>query len=429
MQALRPVTVDLATGVITLGSTQVTLERHGEQYIAPGGLLVRALTFGERSSVVAGALMDPEPNRALLAKLRHFSNVLPDTESRIADALVLALAGGGETAPPFAECARTACRNANLDWNSVHQSAAVLVDQLAGPTDSPCADDGWTRFEFREVSESSPSLEDCCRQMLEKLLERGTPQEAEQELPPGPGFSPSRAPLRAAQEDSPGDPPDSIGDGVLSEKESAWRSATQPLRARATLPRAVEVPQAATLKLPKASSPVSGALREITLGSVLSEASPSAPDKTASTQAAGRSEESRTAELAEGWHGEPIANSKSHSTLWDAIPPGNQVPRLPRVSVGTSSASTGRIAAPVMAKTRARPHRLRDLPTRSAESLEPAIIERPSPSPSPTGMSSLALSEDTTTDSPQRAVSLQHDWIHEIAAALADECDLRGLDA
>ena len=429
MQALRPVTVDLATGVITLGSTQVTLERHGEQYIAPGGLLVRALTFGERSSVVAGALMDPEPNRALLAKLRHFSNVLPDTESRIADALVLALAGGGETAPPFAECARTACRNANLDWNSVHQSAAVLVDQLAGSTDSPCADEGWTRFEFREVSESSPSLEDCCRQMLEKLLERGTPQEAEQEAPPGPGSSPSQAPLLLAQEDSPGDPPDPIGAGVSSEKESAWRNATQPLRARATLPRAVEVPQAATLKSPKASSPVSGALREISLGSVLNESSPSAPDKIASTQAAERCEESRTAELAEGWHGEPIANSKPYSTLWDAIPPGEQVPRPPRASVRTLSTSTGRIAAPIMAKTRARPHRLRDSPARSAESLQPAMIERPSPLPSLTGMSSLTLSEDTTTDTAQSAVSLQHDWIHEIAVALADECDLRGLDA
>ena len=83
MQALRPVTVDLATGVITLGGTHVTLERDGEHYIAPGGGCLRALTFEERSSVVAGALIDPEPNRALLTKLRHSPMASADNESRI----------------------------------------------------------------------------------------------------------------------------------------------------------------------------------------------------------------------------------------------------------------------------------------------------------------------------------------------------------
>ncbi len=425
MQAFRPVTVDLATGVITLGPAQLRLERHGQKYIAPGGLLVRALTFGERSSVVAGALMDPEPNRALLAKLRQFSNVLPDNESEIADALVLALAGGGEMAPPFAECARTACRNANLDWHSVYQSAAVLVDQLAVSTGSPRPDDGWTRFEFREAPEP-PTLEECCRQMLEKLLERGAPQaaEQEQEVARRPGFSPPQAALQDAQEDSPVGPANSIGAGVSSQREAAWPSATQPLRARAMMPRAVGLLPAAPHAVPKVSSPVRSARRQISHGPDFDEASPSVLNKIDAGQAAEQGEEPRTVEPVDGWQGEPIANSKPHPTVWDVIPPGGQVTGPARASGQAVSAATSRTVAPVMARTPARPHRLRELTTRSAEALQTATIERLSDSLSPTGVPSLTLSEDAS-----RAGFLQRDWIQEIAVALADECDLRGLDA
>ena len=176
MQALRPVTVDLATGVVTLGGTRVTLERDGERYVAPDGLGLRALSFEERSSVVAGALMTPEPNRALLNKLRNLGNVT-EADDQLADALLLALAGGGEPAPSFEECARTACRLRKLDWQTVQSAPAVLVDQLATEQAISNSDDGWTRFEFREPPDSSLSLEECCQQMLERLLERGMPQQ------------------------------------------------------------------------------------------------------------------------------------------------------------------------------------------------------------------------------------------------------------
>jgi len=75
MRTLGPVTVDLAAGIVTLGGNSITLAREGDHFIAPGGLHARALRFEERSLVVAGALLEPEPNRALLVK----SQVSPAT--------------------------------------------------------------------------------------------------------------------------------------------------------------------------------------------------------------------------------------------------------------------------------------------------------------------------------------------------------------
>lgn len=394
---------------------------------------MRALTFEERSSVVAGTLMDPEPNRALLTKLRTLAKVHPDTDSELADALVLALAGGGEPAPPFAECARTACRKGNLDWQSVYQSAALLVDQLASSAGSPSGNDGWIRFEFWEGPELS--LGDCCRQMLERLLRRGTPQqlEQEQEATPGPGSSPPQAKLKAAREDSPTGPLNSMRAEVSPQGRSTGPRVAQRLRTRATLTRAGEVPQTAALKVSNAPSRVSSALRAIPLSSALMGASPNAPGEIAPTQAADpradRSAVSRSAEQTADWVGKSSASVEPYPRVRDTLPSGVQVPPSNRASVQTTSAAPSRTATPIPGKPRLRGHRLRDLHVRNAEAFQPAIGELPSPSASPAGMSASTSSDDAMTIMPRRAVSPERDWIHEIAAALADECDLRGLDA
>ena len=139
MQALRPVTVDLATGVVTLGGTQLTLERDGERYVAPGdGLLVRALTFEERSSVVAGALIDPEPNRALLTKLRQSRKCFRQTTAiELRTPLCWPWPEAVKRPRRLRNVRAQPAAMPNLDWQSVQQTAAVLVDQLAEATDAP----------------------------------------------------------------------------------------------------------------------------------------------------------------------------------------------------------------------------------------------------------------------------------------------------
>ena len=136
---------------------------------------------------------------------------------------MLALAGGGEPAPSFAECARTACRNANCDWQSVQQTAAVLVDQLAGSTDVARCRRWMDPLRVSRSVRVSPTLEDCCRQMLERLLERGTPQEAEQDRRLRPRawlFAAASTGRGQRKRTRPFDPPNSVWSGSLVAKGS-----------------------------------------------------------------------------------------------------------------------------------------------------------------------------------------------------------------
>src|SRR6185312_10000050 len=235
MQAPRPVTVDLAAGIVTLGGMRVALERSGEQFVAPGGWPLRSLTFEERSRIVAGALIAPEPYRALLNQLRNLASVA-NQDDEITDALLLAFAGGGEPASSFDDCARAACQNSGLDWRAVQKTSAVLVDQLAVSAEES-SDDGWRRFEFYERPQGDLTLGDCCRWMLSQLLERGMPREDQQT----PRFADAERSWYTQPEASVAAETDSsiapLGDSTPTRVPNRPRP-TEPLRARAALDQA-----------------------------------------------------------------------------------------------------------------------------------------------------------------------------------------------
>lgn len=428
MQALRPVTVDLATGVVTLGGTHLTLERDGERYVAPGGRRLRALTFEERSSVVAGALIDPEPNCALLTKLRNLGNIPADNGDQLMDALVLALAGGGEAAPSFAECARTACRNAGWNWQSVQETAAVVVDQLAEAADPPVNLDGWIRFEFREAPQSPPSLEDCCREMLEQLLQRGTPQDEapEEEANPGREFFASRS-IQDARDTSGADVPDGLETGDIPRNgTSTWPSSAHSLRARAKLSPASEASSQAptasenaspAVHIPRAifgwsqertMQPARAAVEPLRIRAAAENASANPPSN----------------ELSDAWVDSSGPSETRYPTLREAAVADREFRHLPSAAVPTLPVSSN-LPIPTPAKARVRAHRLRDLPARGREGA-PVPWGEPSTAPD---VSPPTLSEVVVKDRAPQSGAPQRDWIYEIATALSDECDLRGLDA
>ncbi len=131
MPAIRPVTVDLATGVVTIGGTRVSLERADGYFTAPGGFRARALTFAERSSIVAGALIDPEPHRALLTKLRALAAPSHDTATKC-QTRSFSRSPEAVNRPEHFQIVRVkpvASREA--DWQSVQQTPALLVDQIS----------------------------------------------------------------------------------------------------------------------------------------------------------------------------------------------------------------------------------------------------------------------------------------------------------
>jgi hypothetical protein len=431
MQALRPVTVDLATGAVTLGSTRVTLQREGEHYVAANGFRGRALTFEERSQVVAGALMEREPNRALLTKLRNLANLPAEALEKLSDALMLALAGGGEKGLDFAACARVASRNGNLDWEAVQQAPAVLVDQLAS-REASSQHDGWMRFEFRKASPDTLSLEDCCSLMLEQLLERGMPKGPErEELATEPRIWQSTAKICASLNDGEDDGLKPPTDEISTEAASGWPRDAQPVRARAILSRAQagsDTPprpadilrenhrwpegqrrQTPQQSLPKAGSPLTGASVDnggrTSTGPHLFGLLEKSDERSNPLYPTLRETPADPEKRHEERHLAP-AQPKSSTANENRIQPAEEAAARPSLAI----------------------RRLRE-PGRLTEVLaNPASAHHEFP-PAPAGAVAPALPDIPVPDLRASAISRQRDWLYEIATALEDECELRGLDA
>jgi hypothetical protein len=154
MRRALPITVDLDTPEVQLGRLRVPLIRTGDEraFALSGTLdLVRLLSFEERTLLVTDALTQRNPDEALLAALSG--------PGETAQAVSLALAGGAEGAPPFADIARVC--------GAKGQSPALLVDRefALAPQDP----DGWTEVVFAPPE----SLAELKAGMIENLLGRG----------------------------------------------------------------------------------------------------------------------------------------------------------------------------------------------------------------------------------------------------------------
>jgi hypothetical protein len=126
--------------------------------------------------VLRDALVANDPGAALVGLLQGLA--LDGAPDEVVNAVLLALAGGGETAPGFNECAVEACRLRGWDWRTLNDSAAIHVDRCVQTR----SDSGWTRFAFvtSAAEDDSSELAGAIREMTELLLERagsgGDPQ-------------------------------------------------------------------------------------------------------------------------------------------------------------------------------------------------------------------------------------------------------------
>jgi len=414
MPAIRPVTVDLATGVVTIGGTRVHLACADGYFTAPGGFRARALTFAERSSIVAGALIDPEPQRALLTKLRALAAPAYDKSDQVTDALILALAGGGESAGSFSDCARDACRKQGTDWQAMQQSPAVLVDQIASQQPGVDGETGWTRFEFREAPQDLISVEDCCRLMLEQLLERGMPMNEAIGETSSVGSKGWCAAPHAGHLIS-GDDVNSRGgrladDPAQSNTLASWPGAVQSPRLRAILPLMQPPPDDRAQPRPKRCF-VTGTVRSNSDGAEETWRQSAAPGL--------QYPESRVAHASLRDAGKPAAKPSAPSQTSKAITTTLRDTAAASPAAPVSALST----VPMLPNSKAAAPKawLPDAPPQTATTAL-SRGEASALSPRPT-MSDLAATHPTTP-----LVASQRDWIYEIATALADECDLRGLD-
>ncbi len=165
------IAVDLEQGEIRFGSEQVRLlPVAGDVFCLNDarGPLVRALKFHERSALLSDAA--DKDVATLIADAALVSAGVATDEVRVAASL--ALAGGGEEAPSFPDCAEFVVQRFGWDEVRVGETMALLVDRLCGSMVQQDAS-GWKQIVFQKTDADLGSL---ISQMATNLAQRAVPQ-------------------------------------------------------------------------------------------------------------------------------------------------------------------------------------------------------------------------------------------------------------
>ncbi len=152
--------VDLGSGRVAIGERTLWLRPRSDPdtYALADGRPVRLPGFDERNQCVFAALRCADPRQCLLQNLRAV--VLSDAlDDELDNALVLALAGGAVPAPPFGACATAA--------DGVRPALLVDLEAAERPAENQA---GWRRLAFAPTS-----LADLVDEMVQRLLDRANP--------------------------------------------------------------------------------------------------------------------------------------------------------------------------------------------------------------------------------------------------------------
>jgi hypothetical protein len=393
MTATFAASVDLASNVVTLGAMRVALEPAAQpgRFRLPEVGSVCAVTFGERSALVTNALAGEIPAEDLIAGLRKLA--LEGDMQPLADAVLLVLAGGGEEAPSFAECIEAVSRHQGLDWQSAQQMGALEVDRctaaLAARTNQArnggnSDGGGWTRFEFVAPADT-PDLHRLCAEMAARLLARG--------VNPGESIRPERMPDKRPR-----------------------------LRVRA-----VPAARSANGEVAGLTDPAPAGIRSARAMTDVSSAAASANGPGQVLLKSNLQPEAHVAPAPEP----AVAATREQLRANDVHPAAE-------TGVTQATPARSRFARVLKAPAHLRPVPDRDrgvtvksggfaAPASSAVavSLELPYLVPEQQAGEPTLAAGAALIEEWPT-SPRLA---ERDWLYEVALALADECDLRGLNA
>ncbi len=438
MAAPPRVSVDLTAPAIVFGSRRVELCPLGDHYVVEGSLRVRLVTVAERREAVRLALASSDPSSTLLDELRRAALVggaHPD-----ADAIILALAGGAEEGLPFAASARRLVDGGAAHCGSIDDLAALVADRLAARAARPALTDDWVRIEFSPAaaadageigcgtSDSGDGTTALCEAMLARLLARGTPDSTPWVDDRSPDTETSRSAPRP--------------EGTSSFDDLA----------RATR-RAVTDAGAPYVATPTTTSRAAAAVSDTPVATAAAARGPVQPIAPREPALAGAT--SAPASIGDG--SDLIARAR-HSAFPRPADAARERPRsrawLGRGALdGGSAGLTGERAAP--ARVSALPERtatsrpatsvVGTLPDSDMSDFHIAAGLRNDPRPrAPCEASTASLRRSpfrsvasgppepflhTPDDaSVAAAAGSAHDPLYEIARALADECDLRGID-
>jgi hypothetical protein len=167
MNAALQIAVDLEEFEIRLGTERVRLlPVAGDVFCLNDarGPLVRALKFEERSRLLAE--VDDQDVASLIADAALVSSGVATQEVRVA--VSLALAGGGEKAPPFAECAEFVGQRYGWDEKRIAETMALVIDRLCSPMVQQDGS-GWKQIVFQQTDADLGAL---ISQMATNLSQR-----------------------------------------------------------------------------------------------------------------------------------------------------------------------------------------------------------------------------------------------------------------
>ncbi|HEX6047174.1 MAG TPA: hypothetical protein VFZ22_21980 [Pyrinomonadaceae bacterium] len=170
MNGTLQIAVDLEEGEVRLGSERVRLlPGRGDAFylINRRGPMVRALRFEERSLLLNTNAANGDV-AALIADAAFVSSGVCVDQVRVA--VSLALAGGGEEAPSFSECARLVEESAGWNPEQVSGTMALVIDRLCGSMKT--SQNGWERIVFQE---DEADLETLISRMAANLAQRAVP--------------------------------------------------------------------------------------------------------------------------------------------------------------------------------------------------------------------------------------------------------------
>jgi len=168
------VEVDWGRGEALVGGVVVAISPVGEGAIRVGGatgVVLRPLTFLERTQITVESSLVEEPREALCAGVLQRAIVKEgEGDHQIQEVLALFLAGADQDAPGFAETEWLVMRSLGWSWTQVAEMPALEIDQLAlRLTISQQADD-WTSFVF--VNDEQQDLATIRTEFANQLIER-----------------------------------------------------------------------------------------------------------------------------------------------------------------------------------------------------------------------------------------------------------------
>ncbi len=178
------VRIDLNKGVFSAGdislSLRPVLDAAAVQVGGDDGPCIRALSFGERFSLVSLSAGSSDPADAIAvtvlqaATVRQGSRKFTAEESAAVEALALSLAGAETAAPGFISTLMKVAHATGWTMEQVDAAPAGRIDQMVlqlNPAQAE-ADDGWTRLVFNSDQNDETSAGSIRERLARNLLQR-----------------------------------------------------------------------------------------------------------------------------------------------------------------------------------------------------------------------------------------------------------------